>query len=169
MPYLKDERPETISVEGEWNIGAYKYKANRLLEEFVQGLKQKKLIGSLCPGCGKVIVPHRNICGRCHLRMDRRMTVSDKGTITCFVISQPITKGKFTIFGVDPVETGVIEEGEVVIPVFVQFDGSDSNVATVVKGVDAKDVYVGMRVRAVWAKEPQGALSDFEGVEPIER
>ena len=75
MPYIKEERPETISVEGEWNVGAYKYKAPRLLEEYVQGLKQKKLIGSLCPGCGKVIVPLRNICGRCHRKMDERMIV----------------------------------------------------------------------------------------------
>ena len=167
MPYIKEERPETMSVEGDWDIGAYTWKANKLMEEFVGGLKQKKLIGSLCHGCGKVIVPLRYLCGRCHRKMDGRVVVSDKGTITCFVISPPMKKGKIKVMGVDPVEAGLMQEGEVLIPVFVRFDGSDSNVSTSLIGVDPKDVHVGMRVRAVWAKEPKGQLSDLEGVEPI--
>lgn len=167
MGYLKDERPETMAVEGSWNIGSYKYKAPRLLEEFVGGLKEKKLIASVCPGCGKVIVPQRNICGRCHRKMDKRRVVSDKGTITCFIVSPPVVKGKYSVMGMDPVETGIYKEGEVIIPVFVRFDGADSNMNTILTGVDAKDVHIGMRVKAVWAKEPEGKLSDMEGVEPL--
>ncbi len=169
MGYLKDERPETMCVEGRWNIGAYTYKASRLMEEYVQGLKEKKLIVSLCRGCGKVILPPRNICGRCHRRMDKRTVVSDKGTITCFIVSPPIKKGKLRVLGADPVETGILKEGEILMPVFVQFDGTDSNVNTLLIGADPKEVRIGMRVRAVWAKEPKGALSDLEGVEPLER
>lgn len=168
MGYLKDERPETMGVEGSWNIGSYKYKAPRLLEEFVAGLKEKKLIASVCPGCGKVIVPQRNICGRCHRRMDKRRVVSNIGTITCFIVSPPVEKGKYSVVGMDPVETGLYKEGEIIIPVFVRFDGADSNVNTVLMGVDdPKDVHIGMRVKAVWVKEPEGKLSDLEGVEPL--
>ena len=82
-------------------------------------------------------------------------------------MSPPVKKGKLRVLGRDPVETGVLKEGEVLIPVFVRFDGSDSNVNTLLIGTDPKDVHIGMRVRAVWAKEPRGALSDLEGVEPI--
>ena len=57
MPYLKDERPQTIGVEGTWNLSAYHYKGSLLMAEYVKGLKKKKLIGSFCPGCAKVIVP----------------------------------------------------------------------------------------------------------------
>ncbi len=89
MGYIKEERPTTIAVEGTWNIGSYHYKGSRLLEEYVKGLKQKKLIGSFCPGCGKVIVPPRNLCGRCHRIMDRRKIVSNRGTITCFIVTPP--------------------------------------------------------------------------------
>jgi uncharacterized OB-fold protein len=167
MPYIKEERPETLSVEGEWDIGATTWKANRLMEEFVKGLKQKKLIGSLCLGCGKVIVPPRNICGRCHRRMEGRVVVSDRGTVTCFTYTPPVGKGKYKVMGMDPVEMGLIQEGEVLVPVFVRFDGSDSNMNLPLIGVDPKEVYVGMRVRIVWAKEPKGELSDIEGVEPI--
>lgn len=167
MGYLKDKRPETMGVQGSWNIGAYKYKAPRLLEEYVQSLKQRKILGSVCPGCGKVIVPLRNICGRCHTKMSKRLVVSNKGSITSFTYSPPVTKGKYKVLGADPVETGLLKEGEILIPVFVRFDGSDSNVHTLLIGSSPEAVHIGMRVQAVWAKETQGALGDLEGVEPL--
>lgn len=165
MADKKTKGVETMAVEGEWNVGAYKYKAPMLLPEYVQGLKERKIIGSLCRSCGKVIVPPRNICGRCHVRMDAKMEVSEIGTITSLVISEPVIKGKYKVFGMDPVETGMVEEGEVLIPVFVRFDGSDSNIHTLLIGGDPKTVDVGMRVKAVFAEKTSGALSDLEGVE----
>jgi uncharacterized OB-fold protein len=69
----------------------------------------------LCPGCGKVIVPPRNICGRYHRKMNEKVVVSDIGTVTCFVISAPFAKGKMQVLGMDPVETGLMREGERVI------------------------------------------------------
>jgi hypothetical protein len=156
-----------MAVEGTWNVGAYHYKAPRLLEEYTQALKEKKILGSLCRGCGKVIVPPRNICGRCHRRMDGRLVVSHRGTITSFVCSAPVIRGKYKLFGMDPVDTGVVKEGEVIIPVFVRFDGSDSNVQTLLLGSGPDKVHVGMRVQAVFAQEPKGAISDLEGVEPL--
>lgn len=168
MGYIKDERPKTIGVEGKWNISSYHYKGSKLLEEYVEGLKHKKLIGSFCPGCGKVIVPPRNLCGRCHRIMDGRKVVSDRGTIACFIVSPPMEKGKLKILGMDPVEMGLIKEGEVLIPVFVRFDGADSNIDAILLNADPKAVHIGMRVKVLWAKEPRGALSDLEGVEPIQ-
>jgi len=159
----------TLAVQGTWNVGAYKYKAPRLMEEYVGGLKQGKLIGTLCRGCGKVIVPPRNLCGRCHRPMDERIVVSNVGTVTSFVCSNPVTRGKLQIFGLDPIDTGLVKEGEVIIPVFVKFDGSDSNLHTTLIGGDPEQVHVGMRVQAVFAKERKGALSDLEGVEPLKR
>jgi uncharacterized OB-fold protein len=99
--------------------------------------------------------------------MDERVTVSNRGTINCFLVSPAVKKGEFDVMGMDPVEMGVIKEGEVLIPVYVQFDGSYSNVTSILMGVDPKDVYIGMRVQAVWKEETEGALSDLQGVEPI--
>ncbi|HUT54786.1 MAG TPA: zinc ribbon domain-containing protein [bacterium] len=164
----KKKTIETMAVEGDWNVGAYQFKAPTLLPEFAAGLKEGKLIGTLCRGCGKVIVPPRNICGRCHRRMEDRIVVSDKGTISVFVMSEPVQKDKFKLFGMDPIDMGLLKEGEVIMPVFVRFDGSDSNVHTVLINADPKEVRVGMRVKAVFAKERKGALSDLEGVEPLE-
>jgi len=167
MPYIKEERKETLSVEGEWAYGAYEYKANKLLDEFCQGLKERKLIGSLCPGCGKVIVLPRAICGRCHRKMTERTTVSDKGTVLSYIVSPPMVKGKYKMFGVDPVELGIVKEGESLIPANVRFDGSDSPFNTLILNAKPEEVNIGMRVKVVWKKELAGNLSDIEGVEPI--
>ena len=169
MGYLKDERPQTMGVDGEWQVGAYHWKANLILDEFVQGFKEKKIIGGLCTGCGRTIVPPRMICGRCHQRITERRVVSQIGTITCFIISPPVEKGKYRLFGLDPVETGALKEGEVLIPVFVRFDGADSNYATLLLNADPEKVHIGMRVKAVWVENPQGRLDDLIGVEPIEK
>jgi len=157
---------ETIITEGEWPIGEYKYKAWKHHKEFTEGLKQKKIVGSICSGCGRVYVPPTYICGRCFRWMHERTIVNDRGIITSFVLSTPMRKG-MKILGMDPVEMGIVEDGEVLIPCMVKFDGSDSFLQTILLNVDPKDVKVGMRVQAVWAKEPKGQLSDLEGVEPI--
>jgi uncharacterized OB-fold protein len=156
-----------MAVEGVWNVGAYHYKAPTLLPEFAAGLKEKKLIGTLCRGCGKVIVPPRNICGRCHRRMDEKIVVGNKGTVSVFVISEPIQRGKYKVLGVDAIDAGLVKDGEVIIPVFVRFDGSDSNVHTILINADPAKTRIGMRVQAVFAQEPKGALSDLLGVEPL--
>ena len=158
---------ETIITEGEWPIGEYKYKAWKHHKEFTEGLKQKKIVGSICSGCGRIYVPPTYICGRCFRWMDERIVVSDKGVITGFVLSTPMKKG-MKILGMDPVEMGVVAEGEVLIPCLVKFHGSDTIMETMLLNVDPKDVKVGMKVQAVWAKELKGQLSDLEGVEPIE-
>jgi uncharacterized OB-fold protein len=168
MGYLKDKRPETMMVNGRWEFGSARYKAHGLLQEFVDALKERKLLGSLCKSCGKVIVPPRLVCGGCHEYMEGRQIVSNTGTVTCFLISPPVEKGKFTMFGMDPIATGVLKEGEILIPVFIQFDGSNSNIALVLNDVKPEDVRIGMRVKVVWAEKTQGHLSDIEGVVPLD-
>ncbi len=100
--------------------------------------------------------------------MDLKRTVSNRGTLTCYITSPPMERGKLKVLGMDPVDIGLIQEGEIIIPVFVQFDGSDSNVNTLLIGGDPETVHIGMRVEAVFAENPKGALSDLEGVKPIE-
>lgn len=169
MGYVKDKRPETMMVTDRWEFGAARYKAHGLLEEFVAALKQKKLLGSLCTSCGKVIVPPRRICGRCHIYMDGRQIVSNIGTVTCFLVSPPVKKDGMKMFGLDPVASGVLKVGEILIPAFVQFDGSDANFALVLSDVKPEDVKIGMRVMIKWVDNPQGHLSDIEGVVPLKK
>nr|MDO8080250.1 zinc ribbon domain-containing protein [Candidatus Freyarchaeota archaeon] len=163
----KKERKETIAVDGIWPVGSYSYKAPELYKELLEGFKQKRIIGSLCTGCGMVYVPPRNICGRCWRKIDTRASVSDVGTVRTFTISPEMKRGRTKILGVDPVEAGWLKEGERLIMVYVNFDGTNSNYTTILMNSKPEDVHIGMRVRAVWKEQPEGKLSDLVGVEPI--
>jgi len=99
--------------------------------------------------------------------MTERTTVSDKGTVLSYIVSPPMVKGKYKMFGVDPVELGIVKEGESLIPANVRFDGSDSPFNTLILNAKPEEVNIGMRVKVVWKKELAGNLSDIEGVEPI--
>ena len=165
----EEKRKETLAVEGDWPIGSYVYKAPPLYKELLACYKEKKLIGSLCTGCGMVYVPLRNICGRCWRKIDARVGVSDIGTVTGFTISPEIRKGEVKVLGIDPVEAGWLEEGERLIMVYVKFDGANSNYTTILMNAKPEEVHIGMRVRAVWKDEPEGKLSDLQGVEPVKQ
>nr|MDO8063414.1 zinc ribbon domain-containing protein [Candidatus Freyrarchaeum guaymaensis]HDO81334.1 hypothetical protein [Candidatus Bathyarchaeota archaeon] len=166
---MSKERKETLAVEDTWPIGAYMYKGPKLYNEIVEGFKRKKIIASLCTGCGRVFFPPRNICGRCWRKIDARREVSDVGTITSFTISPEIKRGQVKVLGLDPVEAGIVKDGERLIMVYVNFDGTDTNYATVLLNAKPEEVHVGMRVKAVWKEKPEGLLSDMEGVEPIRK
>jgi uncharacterized OB-fold protein len=163
----KKVRKETIAVEGVWPVGSYVYKAPMLYQELLEGFKQKKIIGSLCTGCGFVYVPMRNICGRCWRKIDARVTVSDKGTVKSFTLSQAVKRGQVKVLGMDPVEMGWLKEGERLIMVLVNFDGTNSKYTTILLNAKPEEAHIGMRVQAVWKEKPEGKLSDIIGVEPI--
>jgi uncharacterized OB-fold protein len=167
MGYVKEKVKETKRVWGEWNVGAYRWKAPAaLLDEFIKALGEKRLLGSLCTECGRVYLPPREICSRCFRKIDAKTVVSNFGTLLGFLVSPPIQKGKVIIAGMDAVEMGWLKEGEEVIIGIVNFDGTSSKILLPVLNVKPKDVFVDMRVKAVFAEKPKGTLGDLLGVEP---
>lgn len=163
----KKERKETKTVKGVYPVSECGWKSYRHLDEFCRGLKEKKIIGSHCTQCGRVYVPPRYICGRCFRWIDDRTTVSDKGTVVNFMVSEPLEKGT-KVMGMDVIGMGIVEEGERMITVTVRWDGADSVSDFSLEGMDPEDVQVGMRVRAVWRDKPRGQMRDIDHVEPME-
>ena len=145
----KKEREETISIPGEWPLNAYTFKADKVMDRYLEGLKNKRVLGVKCPGCGIIYVPPKPYCGRCHtkLMIDRTeywVEVSDKGTVQAFSIAEDSTV------------------------IAVQLDGADTNFPTVLGEAKPEDVKVGMRVQAVWVDEPVGRIDDMAYFKPIE-
>lgn len=162
------DREETMTVSGEWAIGAYTYKAGNYLDEFVEGLQEEKLIGTLCTNCGTVYVRPRYVCGRCMKKVEERTEVSDRGTVVSYSITEPVEAGE-DVFGMDPIAMGFVEEGEQIILVCVNFDGASGTLVNLILyDAEPEDVYPGMRVKALWEDEKSGEMSDFKGVVPIE-
>ncbi|MEM1957545.1 MAG: zinc ribbon domain-containing protein [Archaeoglobaceae archaeon] len=165
---IKEKFKETSRVYGDWNVGAYSWKAPKgYLDEFIAMLKEKKILGSLCRGCGRVYVPPREFCGRCFEKIEEKVTVSNYGKLLAFLVSPPLQKGKVIIAGMDVVAMDILKEGETIVLGIVQFEGSSSKMVLPVLNAKPENLHVGTRVKAVFVEEPKGQLSDLVGVEPV--
>ncbi len=164
---IKEKFRKTVQVTGEWNVGAYRWKAPKgYVDEYVRAFKEKKILGSFCSSCGRTYVPPREICARCFTKTDRLVEVSQYGTVLAYMVSPPLEKGKVMIAGMDAVAVGFLKEGEVIILGMVRWNGTSSLNILPIYNVKPEDVKVGMRVKALWAEEPKGVLADLVGVEP---
>ena len=137
-----------ITLPYRWSMGPV---FTRFFEEF----KNKKIMGTRCPQCKRVLVPARRFCSNCFEDATEWVQVSDKGTIKTW----SLITFEFT--------------GQAKKPPYIQglidLDGGDTALAHFIGGVDltdlekAKDeVKIGMRVQAKWRDKRQGNIHDIE-------
>lgn len=139
----------------EWSIGKYG-------SRFFQEIKEKKrFIGIRCPGCRKVYVPPRRVCGPCFRELDELVPLPNRGRITAFaVVNYPF---------IDP-NTGCQRP----VPYtygYIQIEGADNIFSHIINETDVDKIKVGMPVKAVFleAEQMQGHINDiryFNIVEP---
>jgi hypothetical protein len=142
-----------ISLPYRWALGPV---FTRFFEEF----KDKKIMGTRCPKCNRVLVPARRFCPRCFEDTTEWVQVSDRGTIKTWSL---IT---FEFSG-QPKKPPYLQG-------LVDLDGADTALAHFIGGVDLSDlekvknkVKIGMRVEAKWRDERQGNIFDIKYFEPI--
>ncbi len=151
------EKEEHISTSGRWPLSAYTWKTERFLDRYVEGLKEKKILGIKCPDCGTVYSPPTNLCVKCHTRMrlerdEDWIRVSENGAVISYTVAYT---------RVAPGGLVDLSEEERQIFVLVLLDGVDTHLLSELKGASEDEVRVGMRVRAVWADRTRGALGDL--------
>lgn len=157
MPRAGEKQEELLFVESgqaeqpfEWSVGRH---ASRFLTELK---KNKRLVGSRCPNCKKVLIPPRRVCGECFREMKEMVELGDEGTVTAFTVVS---------FGfVDP-ETG----REKPVPytwAFIRPDGADNTLAHFVNETDPAKLKPGMRVRAVFEEVRRGHILDIKHFQP---
>ena len=143
----------TITLPYRWVMGP-------VIERFFEELKNKKIMGTRCPKCKRVLVPAREFCPRCFENTKEWVQISDKGTIKTW----SLITFEFS--------------GQAVPPPYIQglidLDGADTAFAHFIGGVDLSDlanvkdkIKIGMRVEAKWREERQGNIFDIEYFKPI--
>lgn len=119
----------------------YTVTAGHALSRFLRGIMEKRLLGERCPVCSKVYVPPRGACPTCAVATRDVVEVKDTGTITTFCVVNI------------PVEGKQIELPYVVGSIVL--DGSDIEIFHLIREIPAKDVRMGLRVKAVWVPPEQ--------------
>jgi hypothetical protein len=149
MEYKK----ETVSIDGGWPLSTWQWKMESiaLIQKSLEALKEKKLLGLKCPGCGLVYFLPKPYC-RCLSIPDEWVEIKDTGTITTFTFS-----GAWAYEGIE--EEGAT--GTPLIIVGIVLDGSDTMTVCTLEDVEPEKVSVGMRIKLKWPEELLGRLDDI--------
>jgi len=150
---IKKEKKITRDMPGAWNV-KYRWQfESDMLKKYLQGLKEKKIIGSKCSSCGRVFAPPVPRCGKCLEEIEELVEVKPQAKVIMYtaifntITGQPLPEPKIT---------GMI-----------QFNGADSWLLAPIVGIKPENVKVGMPVRVFWAPETQGSLTDIQHFEPV--
>ncbi len=130
----------------------YTFTASTAVTEFLEGVSNKRLIGSKCPVCRKVYVPLRGVCPTDAVPMPERVDVPDTGVVTTFCVVNVQFYGQ------------AMEVPYVCATVVL--DGADMGLFGMVAGMPANEVRMGTRVKAKWADDLTTSLESIEYWEP---
>ena len=129
----------------------WRYASGDAMGRFAEGLKQRRIEALQCCKCGRRYLPPRPFCGVCHLRMADWVPVSDEGTLEAWtVVYLPIIDSR----------TGVTREGPYGMGL-IRLDGADTTLNHYLAETEPGKLAIGMRVKAVWREELQGAVDDI--------
>ena len=124
----------------------YKIVTSPVHRRFDQLMREGRIVGHKCPSCGKVYVPPRGFCPLCCVITgeEHETEVKDAGVVTSFTVITPIQY------------RGQKERDEYVLA-NILLDGADGTIGQQrIGGIDNAEVRMGMRVKAVWAKQQPG-------------
>jgi uncharacterized OB-fold protein len=114
----------------------YIYAASPEESSFFRGLAEGKLLGQRCPVCQNVYIPPRSACPVDGVPTTDEVELADTGTVTTYcIVNVPFLGQKIT---------------PPYVSAYVLLDGADIAFLHLILGIDAADVRMGMRVKAVW-------------------
>ncbi len=136
----------------------YAWTAGQAISRFLNELKKGKLIATKCEKCGRVMFPPRMYCEMCYRPIDGWVYVKDTGTVETFSISY-----------IDP-DAKPLDEPVIVAVISVDGASPKMGIMHILGEVDPEEVYIGMKVKAVWKpeKEREGAITDIKYWKPVE-
>ena len=151
---MEDIKETFFNTKAPLDFG-YNYRVGTYLQHYLDNLKEKKIVGAKCPGCGSVVVPPHKYCGSCNKVREEFVELSQEGTLENYTV------GHVTI------DKGAVEKAESpYILGMIKLDGAGNTLLAKVEGVSPGDVENGMRLRAVWSDQPQGDYTDLDHFEP---
>ncbi|OPX40429.1 MAG: hypothetical protein B1H11_00040 [Desulfobacteraceae bacterium 4484_190.1] len=153
-------RVESRILEGYVSL-PYKWAMGVATTRFFDELKDKKIMGTKCLKCNRVLIPARSFCSHCFEKTDEWVEVSPEGTLRTWCGINFSYEGQPKA---PPYLIGIID-----------LDGTDVGLPHFVGGVPmddfdeiAKKVHIGGRVKAVWKEKREGNILDIDYFQPID-
>ena len=142
--------PENISIKTSMNL-TWRYASGAAMERFCTSLLKRRIEALRCSGCGKRYLPPRPFCGNCRLRLSEWVPVADEGTLEAWTVQYlPILDSRTGKMRDVPYGMGLI-----------RLDGADTTLNHYLTENDPQRLRAGLRVRAVWSDERNGAMNDI--------
>ncbi|MCU0576683.1 MAG: SCP2 sterol-binding domain-containing protein [Desulfobacterota bacterium] len=144
---------KTISVE-------QRYATGPVMGKFLNGLKDKKIIGLKCSGCGKIMLPAVEVCADCRVRASEWVEVGPKGQVrymeyVYYASPDPLTgETRETPYGM----LNILLDGCKGNETFAHLVRRDQ-IDRIQNGWNEAS---GTRVRPVWSKNRTGSIHDIE-------
>ena len=129
----------------------YRWDTGEAIGRYLKEMRQGRLIARRCDGCQRIMIPPRMFCERCFRPTDEWVYLNATGRILTFSLCY--------------VTWDVRRLKQPQIPAVIQIDGASPGMGILhlVKTARAKQVRVGMPVRAVWRAPSQrrGSVTDI--------
>ncbi len=152
VPENSPESEELISLQCINSIDQ-RFATGPFMGKWFKGLKEKKLLASVCPECGRVRIPPREICSVCRVRCQRIVEVGPGGVVANFDVVYYASP--------DPL-TGRVRATPYAT-LYIWLDGTHPGEAFThyLKVEDIERVKRGTRVRPVWNEHRTGSFGDL--------
>ena len=138
----------------------YKFATGAYLQKFLEGLREGEIYANRCSGCGRLQLPPREVCGRCHVEMGEYVQLGLTGYLLSWsLVSDPIY---------DPA-IGDFRPGPYACASVVMDGGPDVALCHYLSTTDISGLKVGLRMEVVFRpkKERQGLITDIACFKPI--
>jgi hypothetical protein len=137
----------SISIDYEWTAGIA---GSRFFQELRD---HRRIMGTQCPECRRVMVPPRIFCEECFVDAREWVEVSPKGELVTFGESYLGTDGSLLE---KPWILGI-----------VKLDGAHGGLVHFIGEADPKDLKLGMRMEAVFNEDRKGSILDIKYFRPM--
>lgn len=147
-------QPEELLMLSVVNSVGQRYATGPMMGKWFEGFKEKKFYASLCPKCGRTLIPPKEICSDCRVRCTEFVELGPKATLTQCEIAYYASP--------DPL-TGRVRKTPYAT-IYMMLDGaSDKDCFSMdrMKKEDMAKMKIGSRVQPVWADEPTGGFDDI--------
>ncbi len=151
------ENDEIKKVEYSWHI-PYHVILGEVYAKFLNGLKEKKILGNVCPKCKGLHVPAKPFCDLCFEANTDWVETDGNATLLTYAICY----APFPNLPPPPTMMGIFKVGDSITNFLHNISGVPFEHPTDLE----KKLKIGMKFKPVWKEERKGDMFDIDYFEP---